>query len=87
MQKLKIDVPDDLAGELEPYRGRLVELLIRGLHQTKLEEALGLYIGAEMSFARAVELAGVSRHDLESLALARGIRPRWSEETARQELA
>lgn len=87
MQKLEIDVPDDLAGELEPYRGRLRELLSRGLHEIKVEDALALYVRAAVSFARAAEMAGVGRDELERAARARGIQPRWTEEFVRQELA
>ncbi len=87
MQKLEIEVSDDLAGELAPYRGRAGELLALGLQQVKIAESLLLYKRGVVSFGRAVELAGLSRNEWIRQARAADAEPRWSEEMVREELA
>ena len=86
-QKVEIEIPDELSDELRPYQGSLTELLRLGLRQQKIAEALVLYSRGTVSFARAAELAGVPREQLIRYARDAGIAPRWSEETAREELA
>ena len=87
MHKLQIEVPDDLADELQSYQGRMAELLLLGLQQVKIGEALMLYRRGLISFGRAVELAGVPRDELIRQARAAGVAPRWTEQTVREELA
>ncbi len=87
MEKLEIDVPDELAGELKPYQSRLQDVLILGLRRVKIDEALTLYDRGLVSFGRAVEMAGIQRDELVREARAAGVRPRWTEETLREELA
>ncbi len=53
-------------------------MLLLGLTQMKIEEALILYQKGDVSFGRGAELAGVSQHDMMRQARARGIEPRWS---------
>jgi hypothetical protein len=87
MQKLEIDVSDELARELRAYKGRMGELLALGLRQLKVGEALALYDRGVVSFGRAVELAGVTREELVRQARAAGVHPRWTEHMVRDELA
>ena len=87
MEKLEINVPDELAGELRPYQDRIQDVLVLGLRQVKIDEALDLYDRGFISFGRAVELAGIQREELVREARAAGIGPRWIEETVREELA
>ena len=87
MQKLEISLPDDLVDALGPYRDRLGELLMLGLQQVKIHESLLLYTRGLVSFARAAELAAVSRDEMVRQARAAGVTPRWSEDTVREELA
>jgi predicted HTH domain antitoxin len=87
MEKLEINIPDELAGELKAYQGRIQDVLVLGLRQVKIDEALALYDRGLISFGRAVELAGIQREELIRAARAAGIRPRWTEETVREELA
>lgn len=88
MQRVEIDVPDELAAELTQYGGQADELLRLGLRQMmKIRETLTLYEHGSISFARAAELAGVSREELIHQARAAGVQPRWSEQMVREELA
>jgi predicted HTH domain antitoxin len=87
MEKIEIDIPDELAGQLKPYHGRLQDVLVLGLRQVKIDEALALYDRGLISFGRAVELAGVRREELVREARMAGVRSRWTEDTVREELA
>jgi predicted HTH domain antitoxin len=87
MQKFEIAVPDEAVAELEPYQDRMAELLLLGLQQLKIREALVLYERGLVSIARAAELAGVTREEMIRQARVAGVTPRWSAEMASQELA
>lgn len=87
METLVIEVPDDLKTEVEQYRDRLREIFMLGLREIKVQEALLLYRRGVVSFARAAELAGLTREDMIRHAHAAGIQPRWSEEMVAEELA
>jgi predicted HTH domain antitoxin len=87
MQKMIVEVPDELVSQFKPYQDRLPELMLLGLHQVKAQEALLLYRRGLISFARAAELAGLSRSEMIGQARAAGIQPRWSEQMAQEELA
>ena len=43
MAKTTVEIPDQKMAELEAYRDRLGELLLLGLSQVKIQEALLLY--------------------------------------------
>ena len=87
MQKFEIAVPDEAVAELQAYQDRMTELLLLGLQQVKIREALLLCSRGPVSVARAAELAGVSREEIIRQAPAGGITPHWSAEMASQELA
>ncbi|HEX2060833.1 MAG TPA: UPF0175 family protein [Thermoanaerobaculia bacterium] len=87
MEKLEITIPDELAGELKAYQGRIEDVLVLGLRQIKIDEALALYRRGLISFGRAVELAGIQRDELIREARMAGIQPRWTKDTLREELA
>ena len=87
MQQVMIELPDDLARQVGPYQGRLKELLLLGLLQIKTQEALTLYTRGIVSFARAAEIAGLSRSEMIHQARAFGIRPRWADKMVEEELA
>ena len=87
MQKFEIAVPDEAVADLQPYQDRMTELLLLGLQQLKIREALVLYGRGLVTVARAAELAGVSREEMIRQARAAGVTPRWSAEMASQELA
>jgi predicted HTH domain antitoxin len=87
MQRVTIEITDDLAQRLSPYQDRLGELIQLGLVQLKVHEALLLYRRGVVSFARAAELAGLSRPEMIRQARAFGVQPRWSEQMVQEELA
>lgn len=87
MQKMIVEIPDELVSQFTPYQDRLPELMLLGLHQVKAQEALLLYGRGLISFARAAELAGLSRAEMIRQARASGVRPRWSEQMVQEELA
>ena len=79
MAKTTIEIPDDRLDELDAYRDRLGEILLLGLSQIKIQEALVLYRRGLVSMGRAAELAGISESEMVQQARAAGIHPRWSE--------
>ncbi len=87
MAKATVEIPEEQLAELGKYKDRWGELLLLGLTQMKIEEALILYQKGVVSFGRGAELAGISRHDMMRQARARGIEPRWSEAMVEEELA
>jgi hypothetical protein len=87
MQQVMIELPEDLARQSGPYQGRHQELMLLGLSQLKAQEALMLYSSMSVSFARAAEIAGLSRPEMIRQTRAFGIRPRWSEQMVGEELA
>lgn len=87
MERLTVDIPDDLALELHQYQDRIREVLALGLLQIKAHEALALYARGVVSLERAAEIAGLSRQEMVHQARAQDIQPRWTEEMAQAELA
>ena len=87
MRTVTIEVPEELAAELDKYESRAGELLHLGLTQLKVHEALYLYGRSLVTIARAAEIAGVHRQEMIRHARAAGVEPRYSEEMSRDELA
>ncbi len=87
MEKVVIEIPDELVAEFKQYKDILREVLILGLFQLKAQQALTLYSRGVVSIARAAELAGLSRQDMIRQARALGIQPRWSDSMVKAELA
>jgi len=86
MHTIKIEIPDDSWGDIERYADRLREMLLLGLQQLKVNEALLLYERGVVSFARAAELAGLEREQMIRHARAAGVEPLWSEQMVADEL-
>jgi len=86
MAKTTVEVPDERLGELQAYKERLGELLLLGLSQVKIQEALLLYQRGLISFGRAAELAGIPEQEMIRQARAFGVTPRWTEEMVKDEL-
>jgi len=86
MAKATVEIPDERLVELDGYKDRLGELLLLGLAQIKVHEALYLYKRGLVSFGRASEIAGLSQQELMRQAKADGIQPRWSEKMVKEEL-
>jgi len=87
MEKFTLEISEATAEKLQPYRDKLQELVLLGLQQLKIQEALLLYSRGLVSFGRASEVAGISKEEMIRQARAAGVQPRWSEEMAREELA
>ena len=86
METLPLEVTGELSEKLQPYRDKLPELLLLGLQQLKIQEALLLYSRGVVSFGRAAELANLPEREMIRHARASGVQPRWTEETVREEL-
>jgi predicted HTH domain antitoxin len=84
---MNIDIPEEFINEFELRRGMLREVLLLGLRQLRINEALLLYKQGVVSFGRAAELAKLSRQDMIQQARVAGVEPRWSEDMLRAELA
>lgn len=87
MTKITLEIPDELVEELERFGDRSREIFLLGLSQLKIQEALLLYERGVVSFARGAELADVSRDVFALQARARGLDPRWTEDTLDEEIA
>lgn len=87
MAKTIVEISDEKLAELESYKDRLGELLLLGLSQIKIQEALLLYQRGLVSFGRAAELTGLSEQEMVRQAKAFGVFPRWSEKMAEEEAA
>jgi len=86
MAKATVKIPDERFPELDAYKDRLGELLLLGLSQVKIQEALLLYQRGLVSFGRAAELAGLSEQELMRQARAFGVYPRWTEKMVEDEV-
>jgi len=86
MAKAVIEIPDEKLPELEAYKDRLGEILLLGLSQLKMQEALLLYHRGIISIGRAAELCGVSEQEIIRHARISGISPQWSEIMLEDEL-
>ena len=87
MSEMIVTIPDESMRELEPYKDRFAELLLLGLSQARLQEALLLYQRGMVSFGRAAELAHLPEAELARHATALGFCPRYDEQMIQEELA
>jgi predicted HTH domain antitoxin len=87
MAQTMIEIPDEHLLELEGYKNRIGELLLLGLSQMKIQEALLLYQRGVVSLGRAAELASLPRQEMIKQARVLGIAPRWTEKMVEEELA
>ncbi|MSP14598.1 MAG: antitoxin [Chloroflexi bacterium] len=86
MEKITVEIPEELVAEFQQYQDRLREVFLLGLQQLKIQEALTLYTRGVVSFARAGELAGLSRQEMIRQARASGMAATWSEKMMQEEL-
>jgi predicted HTH domain antitoxin len=87
MAKATIEIPDERWEELQAYRDRLGELVLLGLSQVKIQEALLRYQRGLVSLGRAAEMAGLSRGEMAQQARTFGVAPHWSEKMVEEEVA
>ena len=86
MAKTSVEIPDQKMAELEAYKDRLGELLLLGLSQVKIQEALLLYQRGLVSIGRAAELADLTEQEMVHQARIVGIQPRWRKTQVQEEL-
>jgi hypothetical protein len=86
MAKTVIEIPDEKLSELEAYKDKLGEILLLGLSQMKIQDALLLYQRGIISIGRAAELSGISEQEIVRHARILGISPKWSETMLGDEL-
>lgn len=87
MAKTTVEIPERKMAELEAYKDRLGELLLLGLSQVKIQEALLLYQRGLISIGRAAELADLTEQEMVHQARIVGIQPHWSKTQVQEELA
>ena len=86
MDKITIQIPEELSKELEPYQHQLDELLRIGLREFKMAQALGVYQKGGISLWKAARLAGVSRREMARYAASQGVQPLYDEEMVKEEI-
>lgn len=87
MERVTLEIPDELAKELRIDQARVKELVLLGFSQLKIQEALSLYQRGIVTFGRAAEIASVSQRELVRHARANAIRPHWDEEMLKEEFS
>ena len=87
MYTTTVVIPDDLAIQLEPYRGSLDDLLRIGLREVKKEQGLALFKQGHVSLWKAARLAGVSLRDMAEYAATQGLRATLDDEMIKEEIA
>lgn len=87
MGQISIEVPNQLSDELAAYKGNLVELLVLGLRQVKMQQALSLFREDGISLWRAVRMADVSLREMTQYAVAQGLRATCDDQTLEEELS
>jgi predicted HTH domain antitoxin len=87
MSKITVEISEDLLREI-PLQDKAVirQIFELGLTQLKVEVVLRRYREGGMSLGYAARLAGVPKREMILQARARGIMPRFSEQTVREEL-
>jgi len=87
-EKMVLEVPANLASELETANQELLaDLLRRGLRDLRIEQALERYKQGGISFAAAAEQAGVTQPELARSAYVRAIEPPYDEAMVAEEVA
>lgn len=87
MEVLRIELPESVATELKNRQEIVTEIILLGLSQLKIQEALTLYKRGLVSIGRAAEIAGLTEDEMITQARAANIAPRWDEQMVREELA
>jgi predicted HTH domain antitoxin len=88
MTSLTVQLPDRLAKELSDASQEFIaEMLELGLHTRRVEQALAQYARGKMTLGAAAHLAGITEGEMARHAYARGLEPRFSDETLAEELA
>jgi len=87
MSRISVEVSEDLLKDIPVKDEAMIRQIFElGLTQLKIEVALRRYREGGMSLGYAARLAGVSKREMILQARARGITPRFSEQTLKEEL-
>jgi hypothetical protein len=87
MGQISIEVPKQLSDELAAYEGNLVELLVLGLCQVKMQQGLSLFREGGISLYRAARMVDVSLREMTQYAVAQGLRATCDDQTLEEELS
>lgn len=87
MSKITVEISEDFLKDI-PLKDKEVirHIFELGLTQLKVEVALRRYREGGMSLGYAARLAGITKQEMILQAKARGLMPRFSEQTLREEL-
>ena len=87
MSKITVEVSEDLLREISLRDQSLLRHIFElGLTQLKVDVALRRYREGGISLGYAARLAGIPKREMILQARARGLMPRFSEQTVREEL-
>jgi predicted HTH domain antitoxin len=87
MSKITVEVSEDLLREISLQDQSLLRHIFElGLTQLKVDVALRRYREGGISLGYAARLAGIPKREMILQARARGLMPRFSEQTVREEL-
>jgi predicted HTH domain antitoxin len=87
MPVLSIDVSENIYNDINNINNiALTEIIQLGLKEFKINYALDLYKNGEISFGKAAEIAGMMEDDLSTKAYAKGMIPKYSNQTLLEEL-
>ena len=87
MSKITVEVSEEFLQEIPLHDQAMVRQIFElGLTQLKIEMALRRYREGGVSLGYAARLAGVPKREMILQARARGIMPRFSEQTLQEEL-
>jgi predicted HTH domain antitoxin len=87
MSKITVEVSEDLLPEISLDDQDMVRQIFElGLTQLKIDIALRRYREGGLSLGYAAHLAGIPKREMILQARARGMMPRFSEQTIREEL-
>lgn len=88
MERVTLEIPDELVQELNQHVQDLSEILTLGLRQQmRIRFALREYQEGRASIGHAAFLAGLTVQEMIEQAVRRGVEPHWDEEMIRKELA
>lgn len=86
-QMIELQIPTNWLTGISDEPLTLQQIFRLGLHQYKIERALGLYRDGVGSLGFLAEQTGISKRTLILEARNRGIEPEFSQETILEELA
>ncbi len=87
MERITIQVPNDLVQQLKRKRRKVSDFLRLGMQQDeRIEYALELYRKRQASIGHAARIAGLTVMEMMEEAARRGVEPHWDEKMRQQEV-